>query len=74
MRMRADGEIDALVALGDFGGLHRLLDPRADRDHPFDPGGARPLDDGVEFAGEVREIEMAMTVDERHCAAASGST
>ena len=73
VRMRSDGEEDAVIALGDLDEPRRLVDPRADGDHPLDAGGARALDDRVEFVGEVGKIEMAVAVDEPHVAA-SGST
>ncbi len=74
VRMGSDGEEDAVVALGDLGEPRRLVDPRADGDHPLDARRrARALDDRVEFVGEIGKIEMAMAVDQRHVAA-SGST
>ena len=66
--MRADGEEDVVVPLGDFNHLGGLRDLGADGDHPLDADGARALDDRVEVAGEVGEIEMAMAVDEGHAA------
>src|SRR5208282_2559277 len=66
MRMRPDGEKDAVVPLGDFRGLRSLRDLRADGDHALDAGGARSRDDRVEIVGEVGEIEVAMAVDEGH--------
>ena len=73
VRMGSDGEEDAVIALGDLGDPRRLVDPRADGDHPLDAGGVRPLDDRIEFVGEVGKIEMAVAVDQPHFAA-SGST
>ena len=62
--MRADGEIDAGVALSDRDQAVGRVDPGADGDHPLDAGGFGALDDSVEFVGEVGEVEVAMAVDE----------
>ena len=50
--------------LGD--GQDRVVpaDPGRNRHHAADAGRPRARDDGVELVGEVREIEMAMAVDE----------
>ena len=74
VRMGADGEIDVVVGLRDLDQAMRPVDPRADRDHGLDAGRARPLDDRVEFVGEIGKVEMAVAVDEPHGAGASGST
>ena len=71
MRMRADGEENVVVPLGDRGHAFGLGDFRADGDHALDAGRARPLDDRVEIGGEVGKIEVAVAVDESHSATPS---
>src|SRR6266404_5133425 len=66
MRMGADRAIDVRKSLGDPKQRAELLHTRRDRDDAPNAGGLGARDDGVEILGEVREIEMAVAVDE-HC-------
>jgi len=68
MRMRANGEENVVVPLGDFNHPPGLREG-ADGDHALDADGARALDDLIEVANEVGEIEMAMAVDQRRAPA-----
>ncbi len=47
----------------------RLIEPKASvrveiGDHPLKPGGAGAFDHGIALGGEIRKIEVAMTVDQ----------
>ena len=64
MRMGADRAIDVVVFVGDREQPTQPAHPRRDRDHAADPGLGRPRDDGVEIGRKIREIQMAMAVDE----------
>src|ERR1700733_8092520 len=66
MRMDADRAPDVGIAFGDRAHTVELGDLGADGDHRADPGGAGPGDDRVALLGEIREIQMAMAVDELH--------
>lgn len=60
----ADRAVDIVVGLGDRQHLVELAHPGRDRDHHADAGGLGARDDGVEFLGEIRKIEMAVAVDD----------
>ena len=64
VRMGADRAIDVGKALGDREQLGVALDPRRDGDDAGDAGCLRARDHGIELAGEVRKIEMAVAVDQ----------
>ena len=76
VRMGADRAEDVGKSLGDRQHLGVARDPRRDGDQAADAGRARAGDHAVELGGEIREIEMAMAVDQHgYCAAFSpGST
>ena len=63
VRMRADRAPDVVEALRDREQFLLLSDAGRNRDHSSDTGIAGPRHRGIEFFGEVREIEMAMAVD-----------
>src|SRR5262249_49700753 len=64
MRMRANGAIDIGKALGDGEHLCVSFDARGDGQDARDSGRPRTGDDGVELAGRVRKVEMAVAVDQ----------
>src|SRR5262245_10648137 len=64
MRVGADRAVDIGKALGDGKHLGMPFDPRRDGDNACDAGRLRTRNHGIELAGEIGKIEMAMTVDE----------
>jgi hypothetical protein len=56
--------IDLGKALGDAEHLGVPLDPHRDGDDAPNAGGAGARDDGVEFAGKIGKVEVAMAVDQ----------
>jgi hypothetical protein len=64
MRMRPHRTVDIGESLGYLQQLVELAHPGRNGDDPPYPGRRRPLDNGVEVRGEVREVEMAVAVDE----------
>ena len=64
VRMGADRAIDFRIFLRDREQCIEPLHPRRDRDDTPDAGRLGPRDNAVEVVGKVREIEMAMAVDE----------
>ena len=66
MRMRADRAEHVLETLGDRQHLAMAAHARRDRYDFHQTRGFRPGDDGIDLGGEIREIEMAMAVDQRH--------
>ncbi len=64
MRMRADRAKHVGKALGDREQVRLALDPRRNRHHALDAGGAGARHHGIELGGEIGKIEMAMAVDE----------
>ena len=74
MGMDPDGAVDFLIGLGDFPDLVEPADAGRDRDHPADPCPLRPRHDLVPFLGEVREIQMAVTVDQHRTQFPGSST
>src|SRR5580700_5847920 len=79
MRMRPGRTPDIVISLGDRTHPVELVEPRADRQHRFDPGHPGAGDHGISLCREIREIEMAMAVDQhgapalRHYGAASST-
>ena len=73
VRMRADRAPDIVIGFGDRPHRRELVEPGADRQHRADAGGARPGDHRIALGGEIREIEMAMAVDEHRRAAAASA-
>ena len=69
VRMGADRAPDRVVALGDRADLREMVEPGSDRQHRRDPGGARPGDDRRALRREIREVEMAMAVDQHRAPA-----
>ena len=63
VRMRADRAPDIVIASA-IARTPELVEPGADRQHRPDPGGARAGDHRIALGGEIREIEMAMAVDQ----------
>ena len=66
VRMRADGTEDIGVRIGNLQQPVEAADAGGDGDHQPDAGRLGPGNDAVELIGKVREVEMAMVVDERH--------
>ena len=64
VRMGADRAVHVGKALGDGEHLGVPPDPRRDRDDAADAGRLRARHHGVELAGEIGKIEMAMAVDQ----------
>src|SRR5260370_12969361 len=64
MRMGADRAVDIGKALGDGEHLGVPFDPRRDGDDPRDAGRLRARNHGIELAGEIGKIEMAVAVDQ----------
>jgi len=64
VRMRADGAIDGGMRLGDGANRIEAAHPRRDGHHQPDARSVRPLDQPDTILVELREIEMAMAVDE----------
>src|ERR1700746_1366859 len=64
MRMRPDGAPYIIIGLGDRPHLVELVEPRAYREHRFDTGGPGTGDHGASLCREIREVEMAMAVDQ----------
>jgi len=74
MRMGADRAIDVRKPRRD---LEQALQPThagRDRDDAADAGGLGTGNNPVEVAGEVREVEMAVAVDQHHAGSSFGST
>ena len=75
MRMGADRAVDIRKALGDGEHLGVAFDPRRDGDDTRDAGRPRARNHGIELAGEIGKIEMAVAVDQHQfCALPSLST
>ena len=66
MGMRADGKKHARVRFGNLAIDVELFYPGRDGDQRGDAGRGRAAYDSVALGGKVREIEMAMMIDERH--------
>ncbi len=66
MRVRADRTIDVWKARRDVEQTLDALHPRRDGHHAADTRGLGAGDDPVQILGEVRKIQMAMTVDQHH--------
>ncbi len=64
MRMGADRAVDVRKALGDGEHLGVPFDPRRDGDDTRDAGRLRARNHGIELAGEIGKIEMAVAVDQ----------
>src|SRR5215813_1528518 len=64
MRMRANGAIDIGKALGDGNHLSVAFDSRRNGDDARDAGRPRAGNDGIELAGKIGKIEMAVAVDQ----------
>ena len=64
MRMGADRTEHVVESLGDRQQVRQPAHPGRDRHHPPDAGCPRARHDAVEIGGEVREIEVAMAVDQ----------
>src|SRR5713226_5589152 len=64
VRMGADRAIDLRKALGDGDDLGVALDPGRDGDDAPDAHRLRARHHGVELAGEIGKIEMAVAVDQ----------
>ena len=64
MRMGADRAIDVGKPLRDREQRAEPPHPRRDRDDAPDAGGGGARHDAVEIVGEIREIEMAVAVDQ----------
>src|SRR5207245_9048421 len=62
--MDADPSPDVGLAPGKRHGRARALHVGAYRDHAPHPGGARPLEDRLEVARELREVPVRVGVDE----------
>src|SRR5207249_8142545 len=62
--MDADPSPGVGLAPGKRHGRARALHVGADRDHAPHPGGARPLEDRLEVARELREVQVRVRVDE----------
>ena len=71
MRMCADRAPDAIVGLDDLPQLLEAAHARRDRHHRADAGRRGALDERRAIRLEVREVEMAVAVDEHHVASAS---
>ena len=64
--MGTDGTIDVRKPLGDRKQRAKPPHPRRDGDDAPDAGGRGARDDAVEVVGEIREIEMAVAVDQHY--------
>jgi hypothetical protein len=62
--MHADRAPNVIVALGNRAHAIERAEARPDREHCSHTGGARAADNGVEFGPEVREVQMAVAVNE----------
>jgi hypothetical protein len=62
MRMGTDGAIDIVEALGNAEHLGMSFDSRRDGDNARNAGRPRARDHGIELAGEIGKIEMAVAV------------
>src|SRR5437870_13796990 len=62
--MDADRSPDVGLAPGKRHGRARALHVGADRDHAPHPGGARPLEDRLEAARELRAVQVRVRVDQ----------
>src|SRR5688500_11324382 len=64
MGMAPDGAVDFLEGLSDF--THLVEPPGAgpDRHHPADPCPLRSCHHFIPLLGEIREVQMAVTVDQ----------
>ena len=69
VRMDADRAPDVAVALGDGAHLVELVEPRADRQHAGDAGGAGARQHAGLVGRELGEVEMAVAVDQHQLAA-----
>ncbi len=66
VRVRAHRAVDVVVGLGDREQLGQVLDARRDGDHHADAGPPRARQKTGAVLGELREIEVAVMVDEHH--------
>ena len=64
MRMCADRAKDFLIGFSDDGDRTKSLRAGRNSDHPLEVGGAGAFDHGITLGGEIRKIEVAMTVDQ----------
>src|SRR6202047_5674988 len=74
MRMRADRAKDVLVGFGEQADRTKSFRAGRNGDHPLKPGGAGAFDHGIALGGEIRKIEVAMTVDQHARPLASKSS
>lgn len=66
MRMSANRAVDLIMCLGDAEHLVEAVDPRGDGEHQAHPRSLRPGEHGLALRGEIREIEMAVAIDQHH--------
>src|SRR6266702_115691 len=64
--MGADRAPNIGIGFRDRADPRKLVETGPDRQHRRDAGGAGPRDDRIALLGEIREIEMAMAVDQHH--------
>src|SRR5262245_41732760 len=75
MRVGADRAVDIGKALGDGKHFGMPFDPRRDGDNACDAGCPRTRNHGIELAGEIGKIEMAVAVNQHQlCSLLSLST
>ena len=74
VRVRSDGAIDIIEALGDGAHFVELADAGGDRHHRPYARLARACHDLVEFRRELGKVEVAMMVDQHHDALPLGSS
>ena len=74
MRVRADRaeNFRKLLRYGKY--LWKFSHARADRDDATDAGGPRMPDNGVQLAGKIGKIQVAVAIHQHFQAFASGST
>src|SRR3984893_16710281 len=64
MRMCPNRAKDFLIGFGEQADRTKSFRAGRNGDHPLEPGGAGAFDHGIALGGEIRKIEMAMTVDQ----------
>src|SRR5580704_4093232 len=64
MRMCPHRAKDVLVGFGDAADRTKSFRAGRNGDHPLEAGGAGAFDHGIALGGEIRKIEVAMTVDQ----------
>ena len=65
IRVDADGGVNAGEALGQGDGGAASLNGSSDADNARDPQLGGSLDNGFDVSGEIREIEMGVSVDDQ---------